>query len=484
VVRKLSNQVHTQSLYDPQGRLIGQVNRRENSNEFAPELPTVSRRRYCYNPRNQLVRIDDQGHGTSLYQYDLLDRLRTVEGPTPEAFLFDPASNLLEALDGQEATDAQASQALPEPSSPNARRPQQTPGNRLKRQRNRRFTYDERGNRTEEIVECGARQGQVTRYRYNAQNQLVEVNVAGVVTRYAYDALGRRISKTSESGNTCFYWNGDVLLGEVNEGANNTKPSRTYLFEPFSFKPLALIQNNEVFHYHTDHIGTPREITNARAQVVWSASFKTYGALALAHVNEVDNPLRFQGQYFDCETRLHYNRHRYYDPECGQFTTQDPIGLLGGMNAYQYAPNPMTWVDPWGLKGEEKTEVLALPAPRSSEPWMPGAPLVSEPAPKGGLVVEMAMAPGQTSPGGWATTDHIPDVNYVRNELAVTPEFKSEVGTVQKFLIPEGVQIQRGTVGPQVFDGQIYPGGGGQIQILNYSDRGKLIPIGEPRAIY
>ena len=345
VVRKLGNQVHTQSLYDPQGRLVGQVNRRDKAGDLSP---TVSRRRYCYNQRNQLVRIDDQGHGTSLYHYDLLDRLRVVEGPNPEAFLFDPASNLLEALDGQDATDAQASKALPEPTSPNARRPQQTPGNRLKRQGNRRFNYDARGNRIEEIIERGARQGQVTRYRYNAQNQLVEVNVAGAVTRYAYDALGRRISKNSEDGSTTFFWNGDVLLGEV--GSNG---SRTYLFEPFSFKPLALVQNDEVFHYHTDHIGTPREITNSKAEVVWSARFKTYGALALAAVTEVNNPLRFQGQYHDEETGLHYNRHRYYDPECGQFTTQDPIGLLGGMNAYQYAPNPLTWVDPWGLSSKE-----------------------------------------------------------------------------------------------------------------------------------
>jgi hypothetical protein len=143
----------------------------------------------------------------------------------------------------------------------------------------------------------------------------------------------------------------------------------------------------------------------------------------------------------------------------------------------------MTWVDPWGLRGEEKTEVLALPAPKNSEPWMPGAPLVSEPVPRGGIVVEMAMAPGQSRPGGWATTDNIPNVNYVRNELAVTPEFKPEVGAVQNFLIPEGVQIQRGTVGPQVFEGTVYSGGGSQVQILNYSDRAKLIPIGELRLI-
>ena len=60
-------------------------------------------------------------------------------------------------------------------------------------------------------------------------------------------------------------------------------------------------------------------------------------------------PLRFQGQYCDAETGLHYNRHRYYDPQLGRFTTQDPISLAGGVNLYQYAPNPVLWVDPLGL---------------------------------------------------------------------------------------------------------------------------------------
>ena len=60
-------------------------------------------------------------------------------------------------------------------------------------------------------------------------------------------------------------------------------------------------------------------------------------------------PLRFQGQYCDAETGLHYNRHRYYDPQLGRFTTQDPISLAGGINLYQYAPNPVQWVDPLGL---------------------------------------------------------------------------------------------------------------------------------------
>ena len=60
---------------------------------------------------------------------------------------------------------------------------------------------------------------------------------------------------------------------------------------------------------------------------------------------------RFQGQYFDIETGLHYNRFRYFDPDIGRFISQDPIGLHGGNNLYQYAPNPSGWVDPLGLSG-------------------------------------------------------------------------------------------------------------------------------------
>nr|WP_286426099.1 RHS repeat-associated core domain-containing protein [Acinetobacter indicus] len=59
--------------------------------------------------------------------------------------------------------------------------------------------------------------------------------------------------------------------------------------------------------------------------------------------------LRFQGQYYDQETGLHYNRYRYYEPHSARYVSKDPIGLEGGLNIMKYVSNPNQLTDPMGL---------------------------------------------------------------------------------------------------------------------------------------
>ncbi|MCG6202997.1 RHS repeat domain-containing protein, partial [Psychromonas antarctica] len=146
---------------------------------------------------------------------------------------------------------------------------------------------------------------------------------------------------------------GNQLIGEHTNGEYTW-----YIYLPDSFLPVALIKGDEIYYYHLDQLGTPICLTDSNEQVVWQNNGDLFGAengeqLKSKSENLIDNPLRFQGQYYDAESGLHYNRFRYYCPKQGRFIHQDPIGLAGGINPYQYAPNPVNWVDPFGLSCKE-----------------------------------------------------------------------------------------------------------------------------------
>ncbi|MTJ83144.1 MAG: hypothetical protein F8N37_19330, partial [Telmatospirillum sp.] len=133
------------------------------------------------------------------------------------------------------------------------------------------------------------------------------------------------------------------------------------------YVPLARIEHGrwektvtaeQVDYFHTDVNGLPEELTGADGRILWRARYRTWGGLAeedwdrgrewSGGRHRPAQNLRFQGQYHDAGTGLQYNTFRYYDPDAGRFTSQDPIGLAGGLNLYQYAPEPLSWIDPWG----------------------------------------------------------------------------------------------------------------------------------------
>jgi len=280
--------------------------------------------------------------------------------------------------------------------------------NRLRVYEDKRFDYDAYGN----LIEKRLGKHTVMRFSYDAEHQLNKavINKNGVeqIYHYAYDPFGRRISKKDPFNTTAFVWDGNRLLSET-RGSR----CKTYVYEQAGFEPVAqLIEHLEVereteetgkktgeststecLYYHCDHLGTPREMTDTEGNIVWAAQYKAWGNTLRVEYPELEEkarpqrqtgpryydyqyrvdvkkeqaekkalkvqieqwhedfnqPLRFQGQYFDEETGLHYNRFRYYDPDIGRFVSQDPVGFAGGDNFYQYAPNPTGWVDPFGL---------------------------------------------------------------------------------------------------------------------------------------
>jgi RHS repeat-associated protein len=187
--------------------------------------------------------------------------------------------------------------------------------------------------------------------------------------------LAAKVIDNPESRHTRFVWEGMRLLQEIGpapdaEGKirqNGNERVRSWIYEPdgTGYVPLAAIDQAlgkhgvgkaQIHYIHTDHLGTPQEVTDGEGRIEWSADYSAWGerqhSLPLnadeAAQIRTDCAIRFQGQYFDAETGLHYNTFRYYDPGCGRFISPDPINIEGGLNLYQYAPNAANWIDPLG----------------------------------------------------------------------------------------------------------------------------------------
>ncbi|GAB7263392.1 hypothetical protein DaDZ19_50660 [Dickeya ananatis] len=121
-------------------------------------------------------------------------------------------------------------------------------------------------------------------------------------------------------------------------------------------------ERTQLHYIVTDLTGTARELCSEAGEVHWRGEQGLWGAhreekipiplrrwLGDAANEEVYCELRYQGQVYDSETGLYYNRHRYYDPTLGQYISADLIGLRGGIRPQAYVSNPLTSVDPYGL---------------------------------------------------------------------------------------------------------------------------------------
>ena len=110
-----------------------------------------------------------------------------------------------------------------------------------------------------------------------------------------------------------------------------------------------------VAFYHCDQVGTPQTLTNELGECIWEIKQDTWGTALEIKTSEnllEQTNIRFQGQYYDSETGLHYNRYRYYEPFSARYVSKDPIGLFGGLNNSSYVSDPNQWVDPMGLMGQ------------------------------------------------------------------------------------------------------------------------------------
>jgi len=154
-------------------------------------------------------------------------------------------------------------------------------------------------------------------------------------------------------------------------GGSNSSGTTQYIYLPTANgpMPIAAIVNGVAYAVHSDHLNTPRKLTQPDGQVAWQWAYSAFGDEqptlgSKRFTNETTNPttgstsipevtfnLRYPGQYYDKESNLHYNYFRSYSAERGRYTQADPIGLEGGFNRFGYVESDtLSYADPEGLK--------------------------------------------------------------------------------------------------------------------------------------
>ena len=132
----------------------------------------------------------------------------------------------------------------------------------------------------------------------------------------------------------------------------------TWLFEEDSFSPIAKIKNDKHYSIINDHLGTPIEGYDDTGALIWERQLNANGKVITQKGIENFCPFLYQGQSFDNEIELAYNRFRYYDVEDGRYISQDPIGLLSGeFGFYNYVEDPNSWLDVLGLHKNSNSTV-------------------------------------------------------------------------------------------------------------------------------
>jgi len=217
----------------------------------------------------------------------------------------------------------------------------------------RSFGYDSAGNTTSDSGGYSA--------TYDASGRLATITKAGMTTTYAYNGQGQRVRKFSSTGvaSTVIFVMDQQghLLGEYD---STGKALREYVWlgsTPIAmFTPDTVATNPPVVYYfHTDHLNTPRVVTDTAGNIRWRWLAEPFGTTAPetnpSGLGVFTQPLRFPGQYADAESGLSDNWHRTYDSTIGRYNTSDPIGLAGGsMSPFAYVDgNPLSYTDPKGL---------------------------------------------------------------------------------------------------------------------------------------
>lgn len=219
------------------------------------------------------------------------------------------------------------------------------------------YTYDDDGN-----VASRTTASDTVYFTYDASSRLVTVRAGADTTFYGYNALGQLVtrSRNDNSGTNkrnlerVFFSDGDHLMAEM----DSTLVTRVaeWAYYPGIDSPLGVVTSTsgggtKLRFYHQDEIGNVIGLTDSSA-IVQALEYRPWGEVVASTGGAVADTSRLQWKGLIWEggkTQLHYVRNRWYDPVARRFISEDPIGIEGGINLYNFgASDPVNNFDPFG----------------------------------------------------------------------------------------------------------------------------------------
>ena len=217
------------------------------------------------------------------------------------------------------------------------------------------YRWDGRGNLLEKRTPA-----QTIRYEWSSDNRLLKASDGSTSIRYGYDALGRRISRTRETGGQKqeTQWILDTarpyseIVLERNRQNGGAWQETRYTHTPDGVGQLISEQRQgQTLHVYEDGQGSARLITDEGGQIIETLDFDAFGNEEAGNLQESRH--RYTGESYDSATGLYHLRARDYDPKTGRFISMDehpgsqsiPLTL----NKYLYGnADPVNHVDPGG----------------------------------------------------------------------------------------------------------------------------------------
>ena len=283
---------------------------------------TLSGNLYTYTNGNNISSWTTQT-AQRTYSYDAVDRITTT------ANFEMPAENYsYDAVGNRTASHLSASYEY-------------QPFNRLTSTANASYSYDNNGNLVSKTDALGA-----WSFVYDEENRLTQVNKPGGPTiNYKYDAVGRRIQRTTSAGtNERYVYDGADALIDLNA---DWSVATTYLNDLGVDNHLRQTSaTTGVSYFLTDHLGSTAAFADISGNAAEQLAYDSFGN----SVGSARTRYGFTGRERDPDSGLLFYRARFYDPQLGRFISEDPIGLAGGVNGYSYTSNsPARRKDPSGL---------------------------------------------------------------------------------------------------------------------------------------